>query len=550
MLVSLTIKNYALIQEANLIFKDGFTVITGETGAGKSILLGALGLITGKRADSSSVGDTSQKCIIEGAFSIESYQLDIFFKTHDLDYEPTTIIRRELMPSGKSRAFINDTPVTLQQLQILGERLIDIHSQHRTLEVLDTVYQFDIIDTFAGTQDLLKSYSKQYTAWKHALNQLEEVVEVKKKAQLEYDYQSFLFQELEEASLIDGEFDTLEDQLKTLSHAEEINEGLVEAQQRIGQERLGVLDILAEVRGSLNKLVAYGSDYEQLYVRINSSFLELQDVYGELDQMLGKVLSDPKELERINGRIQQLYNLMQKHHVQDVSSLIQKREELDNVLYEIHNVDSKIEVLEKEIAFAKAGAEKTALALLKKRKIAIPKLVASLEKILVSLGMPNAQLQITLEQAEALNARGGGVLQFLFSANKGMEPKSLKKGASGGELSRVMLAVKAVLSKHKKLPSLIFDEIDTGVSGETALKMGSILKDMGNTMQLFSITHLPQIAGQGTSHFKVFKTDDENKTATQITALSQDQRIVEIAKMLGGAQGGTTALEHAKNLLN
>jgi len=550
LLVSLSIKNYALIQEANLSFKDGFTVITGETGAGKSILLGALGLITGKRADSSSVGDASKKCVIEGVFEIESYHLKTFFNTYDLDYEASTIIRRELMPSGKSRAFINDTPVTLQQLQVLGERLIDIHSQHKTLEVLDIAYQFDIIDTFSGTQDLLKTYTEQYNTWKRATNELEEIQEVKKKAQLEYDYQSFLFKELDEASLVEGEFETLEEQLNTLSHAEEIKEGLSEAQQRIGEEQLGVLDTLAGVRATLNKLVAYGSDYEQLSERVNSIFLELQDTYEELEQVLGKVQSDPKELERVNSRVQQLYSLMQKHQVQDVAGLITIRDELDTVLYEVQNVDGKIAALEKEIAFAKAESTKTALALSKKRKAAIPSLVASLEKILVSLGMPNALLVITLEQEETLNVRGGDVLQFLFSANKGMEPKSLKKGASGGELSRVMLAVKAVLSRHKKLPTLIFDEIDTGVSGDIALKMGSILKGMGSAMQLFSITHLPQIAGQGASHLKVFKTDNEARTTTQIAVLSKEERIVEIAGMLGGAQGSATALEHAKNLLN
>ena len=550
MLVSLSIKNYALIQEANLSFKDGFTVITGETGAGKSILLGALGLITGKRADSSSVGDASKKCVIEGVFEIESYHLKTFFNTYDLDYEASTIIRRELMPSGKSRAFINDTPVTLQQLQVLGERLIDIHSQHKTLEVLDIAYQFDIIDTFSGTQDLLKTYTEQYNTWKRATNELEEIQEVKKKAQLEYDYQSFLFKELDEASLVEGEFETLEEQLNALSHAEEIKEGLSEAQQRIGEEQLGVLDTLAGVRATLNKLVAYGSDYEQLSERVNSIFLELQDTYEELEQVLGKVQSDPKELERVNSRVQQLYSLMQKHQVQDVAGLITIRDELDNVLYEVQNVDGKIAALEKEIAFAKAESTKTALALSKKRKAAIPSLVASLEKILVSLGMPNALLVITLEQEETLNVRGGDVLQFLFSANKGMEPKSLKKGASGGELSRVMLAVKAVLSRHKKLPTLIFDEIDTGVSGDIALKMGIILRGMGSAMQLFSITHLPQIAGQGASHLKVFKTDNEARTTTQIAVLSKEERIVEIAGMLGGAQGSATALEHAKNLLN
>lgn len=550
MLLSLSIKNYALIQEAYLEFKDGFTVITGETGAGKSIVLGALGLITGKRADSSSAGDKSQKCIIEGVFEIAPYLLQHFFEHNDLDYEPATIIRREIVPSGKSRAFVNDTPVTLQQLQALGERLVDIHSQHKTMEVLDNAYQFDIIDTFAGTAHLLDTYTQQFTSWKNAVIALEEIVEVKKKAQLEYDYQSFLFNELDQAALVGGEFETLEEQLNTLGHAEEIKEGLSEVHLKITQDSQGILERLSEVRAVLNKLVQYGPDFEQLSVRINSSFLELEDIASELEHKLTSTQSNPKELERINARVQQLYNLMQKHHVQDVAGLITIREELDSALFEVQNVDGKIAALEQEIAVAKEASEKTALALSQKRKTAIPGLVASLEKIIRSLGMPNARLEIALKQSETMTMRGYDELQFLFSANKGMEPKSLKKGASGGELSRVMLAVKAVLSRHKKLPTLIFDEIDTGVSGEIALKMGAILKEMGNTMQLLSITHLPQIAGQGTSHFKVFKTDNEEKTTTQIVTLSHDDRIVEIAEMLGGTQGSITALDHAKNLLN
>lgn len=550
MLVSLSIKNYALIEEAHLNFTDGFTVITGETGAGKSILLGALGLITGKRADSSSTGDNSQKCIIEGVFEIESYQLNTFFETNDLDYEAVTIIRREIVPSGKSRAFVNDTPVSLQQLQVLGNRLVDIHSQHRTLEVLDTTYQFDIVDTFAGNQELLMSYHQEYTSWKNAIQELEVIQEEKKKALLEYDYQSFLFNELEEAALVEGEFEKLEEQLNTLSHAEEIEEGLATAHQKITTETQGILDILAEARAALARLTGYGKEYEDLQRRVNSSFLELEDISQELETKLGEIQTDPQELLRINTRVQQLYNLMQKHQVKDVLGLIKVRNELDEALFEVQNVDDRLNELEEKIAFAKAALEKMATQLSKKRMKAIPSLVASLEKILVSLGMPNARLKIGLEETQSIGVRGMDRLEFLFSANKGMAPKSLKKGASGGELSRVMLAVKAVLSRHKKLPTLIFDEIDTGVSGDVALKMGGILKEMGNTMQLVSITHLPQIAGQGSTHFKVFKTDNESKTATQIVWLSQEDRVVEIAEMLGGAQGSKTALDHAKNLLN
>ena len=550
MLTSLSIKNYALIEEAQLGLQDGFTVITGETGAGKSILLGALGLITGKRADSSSMGDMTSKCIIEGIFEVAGYQLQSFFKKNDLDYEEATIIRREILPSGKSRAFINDTPVTLAQLGALGERLVDIHSQHKTLDVTNNEYQFEVLDTFANTLILRKKYQDQYTVWKNKLAQLQQVQEKKQRAQLEFDYQSFLFNELDEAKLIEGEFEQLETALKTLSHAEEIQENLATAQQKLGQDDVGILDQLSEARSALSRISGFGEEYETLYNRLHSVFIEVDDLSQELADLASGVDADPLTLEKTNNRIQLLYNLMKKHQVDSVTQLIEVRERLDAELFEVQNVDDQIATIEEEIAFAKAEAQKIATQLYEKRSKAIPKLKASIEKILVELGMPNAQLHIEVTRLQDLMTNGQDALAFLFSANKGMDVKPLGKGASGGELSRVMLAIKAVLSRHKKLPTLIFDEIDTGVSGEVAVKMGTILKDMGNTMQLISITHLPQIAGQGTSHFKVFKTDQAEKTKTQIVHLSPDDRIVEIAAMLGGNNQTTAALEHARNLLN
>ncbi|MEP0265569.1 DNA repair protein RecN [Dokdonia sp.] len=550
MLTSLSIKNYALIEEAQLNLKDGFTVITGETGAGKSILLGALGLITGKRADSSSAGDMTAKCIIEGVFDIAAYQLVTFFKRHDLDYEEATIIRREILPSGKSRAFINDTPVTLAQLHALGERLVDIHSQHKTLDVLENEYQFEVLDTFANALPLRKTYAKHYTAWKDKQALLTQIQEKKQRAQLEFDYQSFLFNELDEAKLIEGEFEQLETQLKTLSHAEEIQESLATAQQKLAQDELGIIDQLSEARNALSKISSFGEGYEAIYNRLHSVFLELDDLTQELSDLADGVDADPLTLEKTNNRIQLLYNLMKKHQVDSVSELIAIRERLDAELYAVQNVDDQIAKMEEEIAFAKAESQKIATQLREKRTKTIPKLKASIEKILIELGMANAQFQVELVPVNELTAKGIDALSFLFSANKGMDVKPLGKGASGGELSRVMLAIKAVLSRHKKLPTLIFDEIDTGVSGDVAVKMGGILKDMGNTMQLISITHLPQIAGQGASHFKVFKTDEGEKTKTKIHTLSEDDRIIEIAAMLGGNSQTTAALEHAKNLLN
>lgn len=550
MLTSLTIKNYALIEEAQLSLNDGFTVITGETGAGKSILLGALGLITGKRADSSSAGDTTTKCIVEGIFEIGPYQLSSFFQKNDLDYEDATIIRREILPSGKSRAFINDTPVTLQQLSALGVQLVDIHSQHKTLDVLENEYQFEVLDTFANALKIKTSYRDSYLQWKKGQETLSTLLERKQRAQLEYDYQSFLFNELFEANLIEGEFEQLETQLHTLSHAEEIREYIALVQHKLSQEGLGVVDQIGEARTALSKINSFGANYASLYERLNSVFIEVDDLSQEIVDLSQSIDVDPSLLEKTNNRVQLLYNLMQKHQVQSVTELIAVRERLDGELFEVQNVDDQILKLEEEIAIAKTNAEKWASQLHTSRSKAIPKLKASIEKILVELGMENAQFDIELAVTKELSPKGNDALTFLFSANKGMDIKPLGKGASGGELSRVMLAIKSVLSRHKKLPTLIFDEIDTGVSGDVAVKMGAILKEMGNTMQLVSITHLPQIAGQGASHFKVYKIDDETRTKTNIIHLSDEDRIIEIAEMLGGTRQSSAALEHAKNLLN
>ena len=550
MLTSLSIKNYALIQSVQLRFDKGFTVITGETGAGKSILLGALGLITGKRADMSSAGDTTQKCIVEAVFHIESYHLHPFFKEHDLDYESATIVRREILPSGKSRAFINDTPVTLAQLSILGARLVDIHSQNKTLQVVENDFQFEMIDTFSDNLKLLGQYQKSFTAWRHLQSELKELLERKKQARLEYDYQSFLFTELDEASLKEGEYTALEEELNTLSNADEIMQQLATAVQNISLDESGAIDQLTMARAALSKLNSYGTQYTSIYEQLNSALLEIEDIGSSLSEMSDAVDADPVTLERLNNRMQLLHSLLKKHQVATVEELIAIRNNLDNDLQDIAGVDDKIEALEATIKTQNEEATLLATQLHKERATAAPLLKSLVEKLLVALGMPNAQFQVSLTTQKELHATGNDTLDFLFSANKGSDLKPLGKGASGGELSRVMLALKAVLSKHKQLPTLIFDEIDTGVSGDIAVKMGAILKKMGRTMQLISITHLPQIAGQGASHFKVYKKDTDERTQTFIEQLDEDGRIVEIAAMLGGNQKSQAAIDHAKNLLN
>lgn len=550
MLSSLSIKNYALIESVDLDFTTGFTVITGETGAGKSILLGALGLITGKRADSASARDHSIKCIVEATFNIENYKLGDFFENNDLDYEAYSIIRRELLPSGKSRAFINDTPVTLAQLQLLGTQLVDIHSQHKTLDVVDQLYQLEMLDTFANTIEQLESYQGVFSQLQKKKLELEELTEKKKQAQLAYEYQSFLYKELEEAALVKGEFQELETALNTLSNADEIMQHLAIASSKVSSEDVGALDLLSEARTSLTQLSKYGEQYTILHDRLQSLFLELEDLSESLTDVASKIEADPELLDRYNNRTQLLYNLLQKHHVATVEELIEIRNKIDFELQDIDGIDEQMDSVVSEIEKLESSANLHAIALHSDREKAIPQLQTSVEEILIALGMPNAQFVVVLDHREELGLYGSDQLEFRFTANKGSQPKALGKGASGGELSRVMLAIKSVLSSHKKLPTLIFDEIDTGVSGEIALKMGGILKKMGRDMQLISITHLPQIAGQGSTHFKVYKKDIKGRTQTHILKLSEDERIVEIAAMLGGAQGNPAAIAHAKTLLN
>ncbi|MFT5862169.1 MAG: DNA repair protein RecN (Recombination protein N) [Flavobacteriales bacterium] len=549
MLISLSISNYALIAAAHIELSDGFTVITGETGAGKSILLGALGLITGKRADSSSAGDPTKKCVIEGVFDVTQHRVDSFFEQNDLDYEPSTIIRREIAPSGKSRAFVNDTPVTLAQLQALGDQLVDIHSQHKTMDVVGSAYQFEVLDTFANAKGVLAAFQHSFDRLQDFQEQLQELALKKEKAQLEFDYQHFLFSEMEEASIRPQEFELLEEQLKTLSNAEEIAAKLGAAQQLFTAEGSGVMDQLGEVRSNLQGVVRYSDQYAILSDRVSSMHIELDDIISDLERMATQVISDPMELERMNSRTQQLYNLMQKHKVTTTEELLSVKNRLDAELQEVLHVDEGIEKIEEAIAFAKAESLKHAAALHLKRIAAIPQLESEITDILIDLGMEHARFEISLEDAGMLQNNGGDRLEFLFSANKGMDVKPLSKGASGGELSRVMLAVKSILSMHKQLPTLIFDEIDTGVSGSVAVRMAAILKRMGGYLQLVSITHLPQVAAQGKTHFKVYKEHVEERTNTYIVALDREARVAEIAAMLGGAQQSDAAIAHAKNLL-
>ncbi|WP_336128741.1 DNA repair protein RecN [Mesoflavibacter sp. CH_XMU1422-2] len=550
MLTGLSIKNYALIDQLQVNFNDGFTIITGETGAGKSILLGGLSLILGKRADLSSLRDTEKKCIIEATFDISNYNLKSLFIAEDLDYEAQTIIRREILPSGKSRAFVNDSPVKLNSLQLLGERLIDIHSQHETLQLTDDNFQFQVIDALAETSENLVTYKEYLKTYKSLQKELKQLQQFQAEAIKEHDYNSFLLNELVSANLKPDELTELEEEFEVLSNVESIQEKLESVNQLLSEEQIGVLTNLREVKNTMQKLALISANYKDLSERVNSALIELDDVATEVEGFQTELDVNPKRLEEVEGKLSAINNLMQKHIVQTIPELIEIREQLAQKVEATENVDKDILNKEKEIKAVVKQLDSEAAIITKKRNEAIPKLIIQLEEILSQLGMPNAQFKITLNKSEIFLFNGKDELDFLFSANKGGQFNTLKKAASGGELSRIMLAIKSILSKYIKLPSIIFDEIDTGVSGEISNKMADIMSQMSQKMQVFSITHLPQIAAKGNTHFKVYKEDVNNVTTSNLIQLDYDERVVELAQMLGGATLSDSAIAHAKQLLN
>ncbi len=550
MLTTLTIKNYALIDQLQVSFSNGLTIITGETGAGKSILLGGLSLILGKRADLNSVKNLSEKCVIEATFNIVNYNLKSLFKSEDLDYEPQTIIRREILSSGKSRAFINDTPVNLNSLQVLGDRLLDIHSQHQTLQLTNDDFQFQVIDALAKNNAALISYTDGLKKFKSLQTELKSLQNQKSEGIKEHDYHSFLLNELEEAKLTIGEMTALDDEYETLNNIEDIKQRLSHSNQLMNNEEVGAIRSITEVKQHFSKLSNYGSVYKSLFERINTNLIELDDIFLEIETLQEQLEADPNRLEVVNGRLQLLHNLILKHSVADESGLIEIRESLSKKLTDTENLDLSILQKETEIKNIKSQLETDSKTIHVNRSKVIPQFTEQLETLLSELGMPNAKFNIKLHPTEIFFHNGSDELEFLFSANKGGNFNELKKAASGGELSRIMLAIKSILSKYIQLPTIMFDEIDTGVSGEISNKMASIMQQMSKTMQVFTITHLPQIAAKGDTHYKVFKEDVDEVTQTQLKKLNADERIVEIAQMLGGAQLSNSAIAHAKQLLN
>ena len=550
MLLTLTIKNYALIESLEINFSDQFSIITGETGAGKSILLGALGLVLGNRADLSVLKNNDQKCVIEANFLIKNYNLKNFFLDNDLDYEDQSIIRREILPSGKSRAFINDSPVNLNVLQEMSGFLIDIHSQHQTREILNEEYQLEIVDAIANNAEIIVQYSKelkQFNSIKKQLNQLKTEKETLSKEQ---EYNTFLLNELLLANLQEGEQEVLEEELEQLSNVEFISENFDKVLQITNDEQVGIAVNLNEVKQSLHKISGLSKNYSDVWERLNSIQIEFQDIINECFSLSEKVINNPERLEEVNIKLQSIYSLQKKHQVSSVKELIVIREDLDTKVVKVDDLDFQINKLEIEVVEVQNRVDEFANQLYERRTKSIGDLSTQIETILNNLGMPDAQIQFKITATNSYFKSGKDTIETLFTSNKGMQLGMLKKVASGGEMSRIMLAIKAVMANYTKLPSIIFDEIDTGVSGEIAIKIGEIMKEMSKNMQVFAITHLPQIAAKGTQHYKVYKFTENETTVSELKLLKQDERIKEIAEMLSGKSISDSALNHAKALLN
>ena len=550
MITSLSIKNYALIEKLAIDFSKGFSIITGETGAGKSIILGALGLVLGKRADLTSLKNKEDKCVIEAYFDISKYNLLPFFEANDLDYEDETIIRREILPSGKSRAFINDSPVNLQELQELSLFLIDIHSQHQTQELSEEKVQFEIIDAIADNQENILEYQLLLKSYKLDKSKLNALLKKQSESSKEQDYNTFLLDELVLAQLKSGEQETLESDFEKLNNVEIIKESIDKSLAIANEEQIGVMHNLKEIKISLQKIASFSPEYHSLLERISSLTIEFDDISDELNRCSEKLINDPEQLDLISQKLQLLYNLQKKHQVSSVDELIKIQTNLENTVLELGNMEEEITALTNSIHNKTKSLDTLSAMIHKKRRDSIPVLSQKLISILETLGMPNVRFKMDINTTSTYFENGKDELQFLFSANKGTDFGLLKKVASGGEMSRIMLAVKAILAKYSKLPTLIFDEIDSGVSGEIANRMGEIMKEMSQNMQIFAITHLPQIASKGTSHFKVSKSTIGESTQSELKLLSNEERVVEIAQMLSGNVITDSALNHAKALLN
>lgn len=550
MISSLLIKNYAIIKELNVNFTQGFCVITGETGAGKSIIMGALGLILGQRADTSALNNSEEKCIIEGKFLLNGkIDLTNFFKQNDLDFENPIVLRREITPLGKSRAFINDTPVSLNLLRELGLNLIDIHSQHSNLDLGKHQFQLNVIDWFGSLEALLNDYSVAYKEYRRIELKLKEITEKSNQSKADFDYYEFQFKQLNEAKLVDGEQQILEKEQEYLTHSEEIKSGLNQVYQLLDREDQSIIVQMKEAVNVMNKLISFLPEAKLLHERLESQFIELRDIANECELLAEKTEYDPARLEEISFRLDTIYMLEQKHRVDSIAELISIRDEFDLKLQAVASFEEELLKLKQGLADQKSALNSIANKLTKARKAQVSSLQQEIITYLQLLGMPNATFTVDISAKEDFSPTGIDEVSFLFNANKGGQPEEINKVASGGELSRVMLAIKSVIAKSRALPAIIFDEIDTGISGEIASKMGNILKEMSQFMQVINITHLPQIASKGDSHLFVYKNDTAIGVETGMKLLDNDERVIEIAKMLSGDNPSLEAIANAKSLL-
>jgi len=549
-LKSLIIKNYALIEDLQASFDTGFTVITGETGAGKSILLGALDLVLGRRADTKVMRNPEQKCIVEAHFDFASYHLQSLFEQLELDYDNNTILRREIWPSGKSRAFVNDSPVSLNQVQELKKYLVEIHHQSDTHNLENEHFQLNFLDTIAGLEGAVKKYTTEYRLWQKTKEEYERLVGRRQKALQEEDYQKFVLEELNALNLDNLDQEQLEQSRNMAQNQEQIQNVVQEVAALIGQDELGLLDRLFQIRQRINSIGKVSNEFLQLTHRIDALRIELEDIQSTLDAQLDSTEHEPEELNRIEHLLDELYRVQRKHGMQTVDELIDLRDDLSQRLQDSGELDEAITKLEHDLLAMKQGLEIQADQLFESRLAVIPEIENRLMNFFRELALPEARLNFKLERTPILNANAGVRSAIWFSANKGIELRPIEKVASGGEMSRVTLSVKAVLAEYQQLPTLIFDEIDTGISGDTALKMAEILLQISARGQLFCLTHLPQTAAKGRFHKRIFKKTQGDKTQTFIQDLDAPQRVLEIAQMIGGHELTDSAKAHARQLLN
>jgi DNA repair protein RecN (Recombination protein N) len=551
MLKQLSINNYALIDNLQISFDKGLNILTGETGAGKSIILGALSLILGQRAESRYFFNQQKKCVIEGQFVIGGFvHLKSFFEDNDLDYDDETILRREISADGKSRAFINDSPVNLTLLKQVGEKLIDIHSQHATAEINDPIFQLLVVDSVAKHEALLSDYQSKYRRYKKSNTQLQQLIAESDKAKADLDYYQFQFDELEKANLDADEQEPLEQELYTLNNAEEIKRNLLGANYLMQDGEGAALLQLKEAAQQLGSLEKFNSAIGELKERLNSVIIELKDISAETDLLEQHTQTNEARAEEVNTRLSMIYNLQKKHRVNTNAELLQLQNELSEKIQQALFSDDAIEKLQKEITEQKQELEELAAQLSANRVTAVPDIEKQVMQTLAGMGMGNAVLSIEHKSLTELSSTGTDQIRFMFTANKGHALSEMSKVASGGELSRLMLSIKSLIARYTALPTIIFDEIDTGVSGEVANKVGQIMEQLAQNLQVITITHLPQIASKGSSHYFVYKDDEAEVTKTRIKQLTEQERVTEIAKMLSGDKPGESALQNARELLN